>query len=79
MAETKVDWSECSLVEVDPHRVGGRPVIKGTRMPADDIVANYEFGVPIEEIAEQFRIAPATVQELLSYAERRHPVARSLR
>ena len=79
MDGTNVDWSECTLVEVDPHRVGGRPVIKGTRMPADDIVANHEYGVSIEEIAEQFRIAPAIVQELLSYAERLHPVARTSR
>ena len=66
MGRTFVDWSQCSL-EVDPRRVGGRPAVRGTRMPADDIVANHEFGVSIEEIAEQFRIAPATVRELLSY------------
>lgn len=79
MDGTFVDWSECSLVEVDARRVGGRPVIKGTRMPADDIVANHEYGVSIEGIAEQFRIAPVIVRELLSYAERLHPVARSTR
>lgn len=79
MDRTYVDWSECSLVEVDPRRVGGRPVIKGTRMPADDIVANHEYGVSIEEIAGQFRIAPAIIQELLSYVERLHPVARITR
>ena len=45
-------------------------------MPADDIVANHEYGVSVEEIAEQFRIAPAIVQELLSYAEKCHPAAR---
>ena len=79
MDKTLVDWSECSLVEVDPRRVGGRPVIKGTRMPADDILANHEYGVSIEEIAEQVRIAPAIVRELLSYAGRLHPVARTTR
>ena len=79
MDKTFVDWSQCSLVEVDPRRVGGRPVIKGTRMPADDILANHEYGVSIEEIAEQFRIAPAIVRELLSYAESLHPVARTTR
>jgi uncharacterized protein (DUF433 family) len=79
MDGTPLDWSGCSLVEVDPRRVGGRPVIKGTRMPADDVVANYEYGVSIEEIAEQFRIAPAIVRELLSYADGLHPVARTIR
>ena len=79
MDETFVDWSQCSLVEVDPRRVGGRPVIKGTRMPADDIVANHDYGVSTEEIAEQFRVAPAIVRELLSYAERLHPVAGTTR
>jgi uncharacterized protein (DUF433 family) len=76
---TQTDWSECALVEVDPLRVGGRPVLKGTRMPADDIVANHEYGVSVKEIAEQFRIAPSIVQELLSYAEGHRPVARSPR
>ena len=79
MDGTNVDWSECTLVEVDPNRVGGRPVIKGTRMPAGDIVANHEYGVSIDEIAEQFRIAPAIVQALVSYAERLHTVARTSR
>jgi uncharacterized protein (DUF433 family) len=73
------DWSACPLVEVDPRVVGGRPVLKGTRMPADDIVANHEYGVSVEEIAAQFRIAPSIVQELLSYAERLQPIAHTLR
>ena len=79
MDGTFVDWSECSLVEVDPRRVGGRPVIKGTRMPADDLVANHEYGVSIKEIAEQFRIPVAIVQELVIYAEGLHPIARITR
>jgi uncharacterized protein (DUF433 family) len=35
-----LDWSDCPLVEIDPLRVGGKPVVKGTRMPAEDIIAN---------------------------------------
>jgi len=74
-----VDWSECTLVEIDPRRVGGRPVLKGTRMPVEDILANYEYGVSIAEISEQFRIAPRTIQDLLSYAESHHTFARPIR
>jgi uncharacterized protein (DUF433 family) len=71
-----LDWSNCPLVEIDPLRVGGRPVLKGTRMPVEDIIANYEHGVSISEISTQFQIPASTVKELLSYVERRHALAR---
>ena len=78
-AGSKLDWSECALVEIDPSRVSGRPVLKGTRMPVEDIVANYEYGVSVGEISEQFGIKPETVRDLLSYAERRQGLARPVR
>ncbi len=71
-----LDWSKCALVEIDPLRVSGRPVIKGTRMPVEDIIANYEYGVSVSEISEQFHIPAETITELLSYVERRHALAR---
>jgi uncharacterized protein (DUF433 family) len=71
-----LDWSACLLVEIDPLRMSGRPVLKGTRMPVEDIIANYEYGVSVKEISSQFRIPAETVTELLSYAERRHALAR---
>lgn len=39
-----MDWSDCPLVEVKPGVQRGRPVLKGTRMPADDIGENWEAG-----------------------------------
>jgi uncharacterized protein (DUF433 family) len=63
-----LDWSDCPLVEIDPLGVGGKPVVKDTRVPAEDIIANYEYGVSVKEISEQFRIAPQIIKELLSYA-----------
>ncbi len=71
-----LDWSKCPLVETDPLRVSGRPVLKGTRMPVEDIIANYEYGVSISEISEQFKIPSWTIKELLSYVERHHALAR---
>src|SRR5262249_40108448 len=67
-AAPKLDWSECAQVEIDPARVQGRPVIKDTRMPVDDIVANYEYGVSVEEIAQQFGIKAEIIKNVLSYA-----------
>ena len=71
-----LDWSKCPLVEIDPSRVSGRPVLKGTRMPVEDIIANYEYGVSISEISVQFQIPEEAVRELLKYVERRHSLAR---
>ncbi|HEU5415662.1 MAG TPA: DUF433 domain-containing protein [Candidatus Angelobacter sp.] len=71
-----LDWSKCPLVEIDPSRVSGRPVLKGTRMPVEDIIANYEYGVSISEISVQFQIPEDAVRELLKYVERRHSLAR---
>jgi len=71
-----LDWSKCPLVEIDPLRVSGRPVVKGTRMPVENIIANYEYGVSITEISTQFQIPVQTVKELLYYVERHHALAR---
>jgi uncharacterized protein (DUF433 family) len=71
-----LDWSNCPLVEIDPLRLSGRPVLKGTRMPVEDIIANYEYGVSITEISAQFQVPASIITELLSYVERRHALAR---
>jgi uncharacterized protein (DUF433 family) len=71
-----LDWTNCSLVEVDPSRINGRPVLKGTRMPVQDIVANYEYGVSVSEISAQFQIPAQIITELLNYVERHHALAR---
>jgi uncharacterized protein (DUF433 family) len=72
----QIDWSDCPLVEIDSSRVSGRPVLKGTRMPVEDVIANYEYGVSISEISTQFQIPATIIKELLSYVERRHALAR---
>ena len=66
----QIDWSNCPLVEIDPLRVSGRAVLKGTRMPVEDIIADYEYGVSISEISNQFQIPAGIIKELLSYVER---------
>ena len=49
-----MDWSGCSLVETKAGVQHGRPVLRGTRMPADDIIENWEAGVDEPDIAENF-------------------------
>jgi uncharacterized protein (DUF433 family) len=66
--EATMDWSDCPLVEVKPGVQRGRPVLKGTRMPVDDIVENWEAGVDEPDIAANFRLPITQVKTILSYA-----------
>jgi len=67
-----MDWSGCNLVEVIPGKVSGVPLIKGTRIPADAILGNYEAGSPIEEIAENYpSTSMDTIKALIAFAHAR--------
>jgi uncharacterized protein (DUF433 family) len=70
-----MDWAECDLVESVPGKMGGQPVIKGTRIEPDTIVQDYELGSPVEEIHENFPTVPvATIRKLLAFAHAQEPV-----
>jgi uncharacterized protein (DUF433 family) len=66
-----MDWSACPLVEVKPDVQRGRPVLKGTRMPVDDIVQNWEAGVDEPDIAANFHLPLTQVKAILSYVAER--------
>ena len=73
----KIDWSECPLVEVKPGVQSGAPVLRGTRMPVNAIVDNFDYGLSVAEIAEQFEISPERVEAIVTYAKSHrlaHPV-----
>ena len=47
---------------------GGRPVIRGTRVPVKAIIGYYKLGLSVEEILEGLpQLFPAQVYEALSY------------
>jgi uncharacterized protein (DUF433 family) len=76
-ARDKIDWSECPLVEVKPGVQSGAPVLRGTRMPVNAIVDNFDYGMSVSEIAEQFEMQPDRVQAIVAYAQSHrvaHPV-----
>jgi uncharacterized protein (DUF433 family) len=67
--ERKIDWSECPLVEVKPGVQSGGPVLLGTRMPVNAIVDNFDYGVSVAEIVEQFEVPPDRIEAILTYAK----------
>lgn len=73
------DWSDCPLVEVKPDVQRGRPVLRGTRMPADDIVENWEAGVEEPDIAFNFQLPIDQVKAVLSYAAKHQNASRTVR
>jgi uncharacterized protein (DUF433 family) len=73
-----IDWSECPLVEIKPGVQSGSPIVRGTRLPAAAIVDNFDYGVSLDEISEQFEIPIASVEAVMSYAQS-HRVANLVR
>jgi uncharacterized protein (DUF433 family) len=72
-----IDWSDCALVETKANVQSGAPVLRGTRMPASAIVENFDYGVSVDEIAEQFELPADQIQALVAYAQSHrvaHPV-----
>lgn len=47
---------------------GGRPIIKGTRIPVSTIIIRYKQGEGVDEILELYpELTPAKIHDTLSY------------
>jgi uncharacterized protein (DUF433 family) len=75
------DWSECPLVEVNPGKVSGAPLLKNTRLPVDAITGNYaafraEGLSPDAAAAETLDCYPEVsveaIKALLAYRDAHH-------
>ena len=73
-----IDWFECPLVESKLGVQSGAPVLRGTRMPVAAIIDNFDYGVSIAEIAEQFEVPADRVEAIVAYAKS-HRVAHPVR
>jgi uncharacterized protein (DUF433 family) len=66
-----VDWSECELVECVAGKMGGRPVVKGTRIEPDMIVQEEELGRTPEETHADFpTLSVDTILQVLAFAHK---------
>ncbi|MGE4045614.1 MAG: DUF433 domain-containing protein [Acetobacteraceae bacterium] len=63
-----MNWSDCDLVERIAGTVSGVPVVKGTRVPAQLIVDNFDAGVSPEEIADMFDLTLSAVEGVIAFA-----------
>ena len=65
----EIDWSRCDLLESVPGKVSGAWVIKGTRMPAQTIVDNYDACMDPPEIADAYEVDLRIVEAIVAFAE----------
>ncbi len=60
------EWE--SLISGDPKILGGKPVLKGTRVPVSLVVGCVGGGMTVEEVAHEYRLSVAQVLAALRYA-----------
>jgi uncharacterized protein (DUF433 family) len=70
---TSVDWSSYDGVETIPGKVSGVPLLKGTRVPADQVIESLDAGETVEEIAYNYDLKPADVLRLKRYRDSHQP------
>lgn len=61
-----MDWRD--RIAIDPKIMGGKPVIKGRRVPLQIIVASLAGGDDVGTVCDQFDITEEDVRAALAYA-----------
>lgn len=57
-------------IVVDPEVRLGKPVVAGTRVPVELVVAKLAGGMTIQEVADEYAISEEDIRAALSYAAR---------
>lgn len=58
-------------IAFDERVLGGKPVIKGTRVPVQVLVGSLAGGMEIEEVCREYRVTSNDVHAALAYAAQR--------
>jgi uncharacterized protein (DUF433 family) len=56
------------LIEINPRIKGGKPVIKGTRVPVEVIVGALAGGASWEEVGEAYEVTLEQMRACLAFA-----------
>ena len=67
-----MNWLDCTSVEAIPGKVSGAPIVKGTRVPAQTIVDNFNAGVTESEIADLYDVPLASVKSVIRFSKEAH-------
>ena len=61
-----MDWQD--RIAIDPKVMGGKPVIKGTRVPLQTILGALAAGDDVARVCDQFNLTQEDVRAALAYA-----------
>ena len=61
-----MNWQD--RIAIDPEIMGGKPVIKGTRVPVQVVVGSLAGGSTVREVCEGYRVTEEDVRAALAYA-----------
>jgi uncharacterized protein (DUF433 family) len=61
------DLNEPRSIEIDARRAFGRPIVAGTRVPADELSQRFAAGDSLDAIARDFRLDPNVVESVLQW------------
>ncbi len=64
-----MNWTDCPIIEQVPGRVSGAPVMRGTRVRPEDLLANVDQGP--EWLANAYSIPIEDIREVLAFYEAR--------
>lgn len=59
-------WQE--RITIDPEIMGGKPVIRGSRVPVQVVVGSLAGGSTVEEVCEGYGVTEEDVRAALAYA-----------
>ena len=63
-----MDWQK--RIAIDPEVMGGKPVIKGTRVPVQVIVGSLAGGDSLPDVCKSYRVTEEDVRAALAHATR---------
>ena len=63
---TTPDWH--LRIHADPRVLGGKPVVRGTRIAVELVVRQLALGVTEVELVREYDLAPEDVRACLAYA-----------
>lgn len=61
-----MEWE--NLIEINPRIRGGKPVVKGTRVPVEVILGALAAGASWEEVSEAYEVTLEQVSACLAFA-----------